>query len=106
MLDKTNIELEFNTPIDFLTYQLKQQYYDLSENELKMLAVLYLKGISAEVKKQIVKLGIFKSVQTVDNHLSKFKDIGIIQGKAKKVTLKHELIKSKEGVVTVHIRLK
>lgn len=106
MLDKTNIELEFSTPIDFLTYQLKQQFYQLSENELKMLAIIYLKGISSDIKKQIVKLGIFKSVQTVDNHLSKFKELGIVSGKDKKVNLKSELIKAKEGVITVHIKLK
>lgn len=104
MLEKVDIELEFERPIDFLTYQLKQQYYSLSENELKMLAILYLKGIDIEVKKQIVKLGIFKSIQTVDNHLSKFKDMGII--KERKICLKKDLIKSKEGIVYVKIKLK
>lgn len=106
MLERVDIELEFEKPIDFLTYQLKQQYYNLSENELKMLAILYLKGVDIEVKKQIVKLGIFKSIQTVDNHLSKFKDMGIIQGKDKKVCLKKDLIKTKEGIICVKIKLR
>ena len=32
----TEIHLNFERPIDFLTYQLKQQFYDLSENELRL----------------------------------------------------------------------
>ena len=45
----TEIHLNFEKRIDFLTYQLKQQFYDLSENELKLIAILYLRGLNAEI---------------------------------------------------------
>ena len=64
----------------FLTYQLKQQFYDLSENELKLIAILYLKGLNAEIKKEIVKVwNFFKSIQSVENHLTKVKKKNILK---------------------------
>ena len=50
----TEIHLNFERPIDFLTYQLKQQFYDLSENELRLIAILHLKGLNSKIKKEIV----------------------------------------------------
>ena len=74
----TEIHLNFEKRIDFLTYQLKQQFYDLSENELKLIAILYLRGLNAEIKKEIVKYEIFKSIQSVENHLTKLRKRGIL----------------------------
>mgnify|MGYP006361814761 CR=1 FL=1 len=51
----TEIHLNFERPIDFLTYQLKQQFYDLSENELRLIAILHLKGLTNQIKKEINK---------------------------------------------------
>ena len=48
----TEIHLNFERPIDFLTYQLKQQFYDLSENELRLIAILHLKGLNNQIKKE------------------------------------------------------
>ena len=74
----TEIYLNFERPIDFLTYQLKQQFYELSENELKFVAILYLKGLKTKKKKEIVEKQIFKSIQSVENHLTKLRKKGIL----------------------------
>lgn len=89
-----DIVIYFDKKIDFLTYQLKQQYYDLSENELKLVVIFYLKGISIDIKKEIVKLQIFKSLQVVENQLSKLRKKEII--KDNKVILKYPLSLEKE----------
>ena len=69
----TEITLYFDLPIDYFTYQLRQQFHNLSENELKLLAIIYLSGLNADIKKEVVNRQIFKSLQTVENHLSKFR---------------------------------
>ena len=48
----TEITLYFDLPIDYLTYQLRQQFHKLSENELKLLAIIYLSGLNADIKKK------------------------------------------------------
>ena len=73
------MRLIFKRKIDYLTFQLKLQYYDLSENELKLVALLYLGGINDKVKATAVKMGVFKSKQSIDNHISKFRRLGIIK---------------------------
>lgn len=99
----TEITLNFEKPIDFLTYQLKQQFYDLSENELKMIAILSLKGLNNDIKKEIVRLGIFKSMQSVENHLSKLRKLEILE--KNKVNLKYPLVRDKETVIKINLRL-
>lgn len=97
------INLIFDKPIDFLTYQLKQQFYDLSENELRLIAILHLRGINKEVKKEVVQHNVFKSMQSVENHLSKLRKKGIID--KNKVVLKYELTKSNTTSFIVNIKL-
>jgi len=99
----TEITLTFEKPIDFLTYQLKQQFYNLSENELKMIAILSLKGLDNDIKKEIVRLGIFKSMQSVENHLSKLRKLNILE--KNKVNLRYPLVKDKETVIKINLKL-
>jgi hypothetical protein len=99
----TEININFNKKIDFLTWQLKQQFLDLSENELKLLAIIHLKGVSATIKKEIVKLNIFKSAQTVENHLSKFRKIGILN--ENKVQLKYPISMASETKIIINLKL-
>lgn len=103
-IQEITIVMEFKKPIDFLTYQLKQQFYFLSENELKMLAIIYLKGLTAEVRKGIVSMGVFKSKQSVENHLSKFRALGIMEGD--NVKLKYPLIKANKAKLNINVVLK
>jgi len=92
----------FKKPIDYLTYQLKHHFYDLSENELKMLAIIHLKGLNSDIKNQIVEWNIFKSKQSVENHLSKFrKNQILVDGK---VNLKQPLIIEKEMVIKINLK--
>lgn len=83
------MDVSFQKPIDYITYQLSQQFMDLSKNELRMLALIHLKGLSSEIKNTIVKHNIFKSRQSIENHLSKFRRLGII--KDGKVVLKYPI---------------
>jgi hypothetical protein len=99
----TEITLNFEKPIDFLTYQLKQQFYDLSENELKMIAILSLKGLNNDIKKEIVRLGIFKSLQSVENHLTKLRKRGILEKTG--VKLKYPLVRDKETLIKIKLVL-
>jgi hypothetical protein len=98
----TEITLHFDKKIDFLTYQLKQQFYNLSENELKLIAILYLAGISNEIKKQILDLKVFKSMQSIENHLTKLRKLGIIQNN--KIVLKKD-ISTKNTVIKINLIL-
>lgn len=99
----TEINLNFEKPIDFLTYQLKQQFYDLSENELKLVAILYLHGLNNGVKKEIVNRQVFKSMQSVENHLSKLRKMGILD--KNKVILKQEISTSKATSIKINLTL-
>jgi len=99
----TEIHLNFEKCIDFLTYQLKQQFYDLSENELKLIAILYLKGLNAEIKKEIVKYEIFKSIQSVENHLTKLRKRGILE--KNKVILKQPISTSNSTSIKINLTL-
>ncbi len=99
----TEIYLNFEKRIDFLTYQLKQQFYDLSENELRLIAILYLKGLNSTIKKEIVKYGIFKSIQSVENHLTKLRKKGILD--KNKIILKHEISTSESTSIKINLTL-
>ena len=99
----TEIHLNLEKRIDFLTYQLKQQFYDLSENELKLIAILYLKGLNAEIKKEIVKYGIFKSIQSVENHLTKLRKRSILD--KNKVVLKQPISTSNSTSIKINLTL-
>ena len=99
----TEINLNFERPIDFLTYQLKQQFYDLSENELRLIAILYLKGLSSRIKKEIVDKQIFKSRQSVENHLTKLRKRGILD--KNKIILKHEISINKSTSIKINLTL-
>ena len=99
----TEIHLNFEKRIDFLTYQLKQQFYDLSENELRLVAILYSYGLSAKVKKVIVEKQIFKSMQSVENHLTKLRKRGILE--KNKIVLKHEISTSKATSFKINLTL-
>lgn len=99
----TEIHLNFERPIDFLTYQLKQQFYDLSENELKLIAILYLRGLNAEIKKEIVKYEIFKSIQSVENHLTKLRKRGILD--KNKVMLKQPISTTNSTTIKINLTL-
>ena len=99
----TEIYLNFERPIDFLTYQLKQQFYDLSENELKFVAILYLKGLNSQIKKEIVEKQIFKSIQSVENHLTKLRKKGILD--KNKIILKNEISISKATSIKINLTL-
>ncbi len=72
------IKHSFKKPIDYLVFQLKQQYLNLSDNELKLLALICIKGVSKTIKEAAVREGIFKSKQTVANTLSKFRTLQIL----------------------------
>ena len=97
----TEIHLNFEKRIDFLTYQLKQQFYDLSENELKLIAILYLRGLNAEIKKEIVKYEIFKSIQSVENHLTKLRKRGILD--KNKVMLKQPISTTNSTTIKINL---
>lgn len=99
----TEIHLNFEKHIDFLTYQLKQQFYDLSENELKLIAILYLKGLNADIKREIVKYEIFKSIQSVENHLTKLRKKGILE--KNKVILKQPISTSNSTSIKINLTL-
>ncbi len=99
----TEIHLNFEKRIDFLTYQLKQQFYDLSENELKLIAILYLRGLNAEIKKEIVKYEIFKSIQSVENHLTKLRKRGILD--KNKVMLKQPISTTNSTTIKINLTL-
>lgn len=99
----TEIHLNFERPIDFLTYQLKQQFYDLSENELRLIAILHLKGLNSKIKKEIVEKQIFKSIQSVENHLTKLRKKGILD--KQKINLKNEISISKATSIKINLTL-
>jgi len=99
----TEINLNFERPIDFLTYQLRQQFHKLSENELKLLAIIYLSGLNADIKKEVVNRQIFKSLQTVENHLSKFRKEKILVGN--EVQLKFPISKSRETSIKLNLKI-
>lgn len=98
------IDKYFDTPIEFLTYQLKQQFDNFSDNELKLLCIVYLKGLNPEIKKEIVKWNIFKSLQSVENHLSKFRKEGIL--KENVVNLKTPLDRGSETTIKLNLKLR
>ena len=75
---EVQIHHKFKKPIDYLVFQLKQQFITLSENELKLLALICLKGVTKSIKEVAVREGVFKSKQTVANALSKFRTSGIL----------------------------
>ena len=99
---EVELNIRFKKPIDYLTYQLKHYFYELSENELKMLAIIHLKGLTKAVKDDIVAYNIFKSKQSVENHLTKFRKKGIL--KDEKVNLPHPLIVD-SGKMTLKINM-
>lgn len=101
MMKEVELNITFKRPIDYLTYQLKHYFYELSENELKMLAIIYLKGLSCDIKNEIVSLKIFKSKQSVENHLTKFRKNGILVNN--KVNLKHSLVTDKEMILKIKL---
>lgn len=75
---EVQIHHRFKRPIDYLVFQLRQQFITLSENELKLLALVCLKGVTKSIKDVAVKEGVFKSRQTVANALSKFRTSGVL----------------------------
>lgn len=98
-----NIEMNFETPIDYIVYQLKLEHYYLTDNELKLLGLVSLKGLSSQLKKEVVKLGVFKSLQTVENHLTKFRKIGLLVDN--KVLINNKPSLEKNLNITIKINL-
>ena len=99
----TEITLYFELPIDYLTFQLRQQFHKLSENELKLLAIIYLSGLNADIKKEVVNRQIFKSLQTVENHLSRFRKEKILVDN--KIQLKFPISKMKETSIKLNLKI-
>lgn len=97
------ININFERPIDYLTYQLRQQFYDLSENELRLIAIIYLRGLSKEIKKEIVDREVFKSIQSVENHLTKLRKRGILD--KNKIVLKYDISKEKSTTIKINLTL-
>lgn len=85
-MNTLKINKKFNRKIDLITFQLKLLHYDLSENELKLLALLYLNGINYKTKEIALKQNIFKSMQSIENHISKFRRMNIIVDNVIKLT--------------------
>jgi len=104
VVEQTNISHSFKKPIDYLVFQLRQQFLTLSDNELKLLALIYLKGISKTIKVTAVREGIFKSEQTVANAFTKFRKEGILN-KEDLPVLQADLITAKEGTMLIKIKL-
>jgi chromosome segregation and condensation protein ScpB len=98
------IQHSFKKPIDFLVYQLRSQFLDLSMNELKLLALIALKGVTKTTKVTAVREGIFKSEQTVANALSKFRKENILDSEDFPVLL-CPLITKREGILKIEIKL-
>jgi len=101
-IEEVNITHTFKTPIDFLVFQLKQQYLHLSDNELKLLALICLKGVNKNIKEVAVRQGVFKSKQTVANALSKFRTSGILDRDDEPV-LQAELVMNKKAKLIIDI---
>jgi hypothetical protein len=99
-----SITHNFKKPIDYLVYQLSQQFLTLSNNELKLLALITLKGLTKTTKITAVREGIFKSEQTVANAFSKFRKEGILDVDDN-TKLLFPLITSKEGKLVINIKL-
>lgn len=95
--------IPFKRKIDLVTFQLKLQFYELSENELRLLALLYLGGVNQDTKKIALENNVFKSEQSIENHISKFRKLGII--KDEKVILKEPLAKVVNNKATINIEL-
>jgi hypothetical protein len=103
-LPEVQLVQQFKKPIDYLVFQLKQQYYHLSDNELKLLALICLKGVNKTIKDVAVREGVFKSKQTVANALSKFRTQGILDRDDEPV-LQANIITEKKGRLVIDISL-
>ena len=99
----TEINLNFEKPIDFLTYQLGIQFPTLSNNELKLVALLHLKGLSTEIKKYIVTKGIFKSAQSVENQITKLRKLNILEKNT--IKLKYPVSRDYQTVIKINLTL-
>jgi hypothetical protein len=103
-MTEVKLSQQFKKPIDYLVFQLKQQYYHLSDNELKLLALICLKGVNRTIKDVAVREGVFKSKQTVANALSKFRMQGILDRDDEPV-LQADIITEKKGRLVIDISL-
>lgn len=101
---EVQIHHKFKKPIDYLVFQLKQQFITLSENELKLLALICLKGVTKSIKEVAVREGVFKSKQTVANALSKFRTSGILD-KDNEPQLQSPLITDKSCKLVINIEV-
>lgn len=101
---EVQIHHKFKKPIDYLVFQLKQQFITLSENELKLLALICLKGVTKSIKEVAVREGVFKSKQTVANALSKFRTSGILD-KDNEPQLQSPLITDKTCKLVINIEV-
>ena len=101
---EVQIHHKFKKPIDYLVFQLKQQFITLSENELKLLALICLKGVTKSIKEVAVREGVFKSKQTVANALSKFRTSGILD-KDNEPQLQSPLITDKSCKLIINIEV-
>lgn len=101
---EVKLSQQFKKPIDYLVFQLKQQYYHLSDNELKLLALICLKGVNKTIKDVAVREGVFKSKQTVANALSKFRTQGILDRDDEPV-LQANIITEKKARLIIDISL-
>lgn len=97
------ININFERPIDYITYQIKQQYFDLSDNELKLIAIIYLKGLNSNIKKEIVNHNVFKSMQSVENHLTKLRKLGILINN--KIVLKDTISTKSNTSIIINLTL-
>jgi hypothetical protein len=97
------ININFERPIDYITYQIKQQYFDLSDNELKLIAIIYLKGLNNNIKKEIVNHNVFKSMQSVENHLTKLRKLGILINN--KIVLKDTISTKSNTSIIINLTL-
>jgi len=78
VIDQVQVSHTFKKPIDYLVFQLRQQFPGLSDNELKLLTLVCIKGVTKSIKDLAVREGVFKSKQTVANTLSKFRHLNIL----------------------------
>jgi hypothetical protein len=62
-----------------------------------------LRGLNAEIKKEIVKYEIFKSIQSVENHLTKLRKRGILD--KNKVMLKQPISTTNSTTIKINLTL-
>lgn len=91
--------------IDFIAFQFKFIFYGVSFNdtELKVLAHLYLHEENAI--ESVISNKVMGNAKSVENMISKFRKLGIVEGRSKNTRL-HEGIKPILEPIEFQIKLK